>query len=1044
MNKNKPKKHHVLSIGLLAASSLLGTITHAAAGETITLKSADLEVLLDQSFPQIISYSHLKTGAQIHGQSEKLTQFLLNEKLYTAKVNWMKGASSDKLATYKLTFPDADNLSMDAQISLDGSILTFKIKNIKEGKGFKLTSVEIPNHGMISVHSKQPGAEVSSAIINTDQSKKKDTFLKVTPQVKEEKRSAAYAIVNTNKLAATLVNNSAYDIDKDDRHAAPNANDAAIDKDYKGPVDKAIKLGNGRVRIAVGNKENQGNASLSSGQWTYRALNSKVTTDELWTKVIITGDRNGDQQIDWQDGAIAFRDIMDVHDKKGLTPQRVAQRIAFNFGSHAGEPFLRTLDNVKRVHYATDGLGQFVVLKGYQSEGHDSAHPDYAGNVGIRQGGVDELNFLIDTSAKWGAEIGVHLNCQEAYPEAKTFEDAMVFKDRRGWDWIDFSYIMNHRWDITSGAFEKRISDMKKELPGLDFIYMDVYWGDGWLAQEMARILDRNDIGITTEFPSMLEHASTWSHWSTDVTYGPDTRRGINSHIIRFIRNHEKDTYLRHPLLGHAELGDFETWQGRTDFNQFLGKLYSAALPSKFLQHHQILKWTEDEVLFSGDVKITKKGDSARQIFQKGVKVLDGDTYLLPWEPTKGTKLYHWSTEGGKSTWEIPANWKTKTVKLYELSHTGRTLVADLPVADGKITIEAKAKTPYVVYQTEAPALPKPNWGEGQPIKDPGFWDSSLANWKVEADKDVVSVETDKHVRTALVYKASKKPATVSQTITLEPGTYSASVWVEVDQKGRKASLTATPEGGKPSTTWTDCSPLENTVKNSHWNRTRTQIMRTVFDVPAGKDKVTLALKVDAGDSRVMFDNIRVQKTVRSEKEGYDYYQNFEHLDEGWFPFVKGPAGGVEDPRTHLSELHAPFTNKGWNGQQIDDTLGGNWSLKCHRERSSGKKGDTVLLYRTIPQSLRFEPGNKYEVSFDYQNVYSGEYEFVIGADENGESKELKTLPIDVAHETKRFKVTVEPKKGQELWIGLNRIKSESKHKDVDFVLDNLGVRKLK
>lgn len=1036
MKKNKPNKPRALSVSLLTATSLLGSIAYAAAGDTLTLKSTDLEVLLDQNFPRIISYSHLKSGAKINGQAETLTQVLLNNKLYTAKVKRAKGASSDKLATYQLTFPDADNVSMDAEISLKGSVLTFKIKNIKDSKKFPINSIEIPNHGMLSVNSKQKGAALASATISGDQSKQMDQFLDINSKVQAKKESGAYAIVNTSKLAATLVNNSSYDIDKEDRV----------------PIDKAIKLGNGRVRIVLDHKKGVGRASLSTGQWTYRpkSLNTKekstftdITTDELWTKVIITTDRNGDHKIDWQDGAIAYRDIMEVQDKTGKTPGRVAQHISFNFGSHAGEPFLRTLDNVKRVYYATDGLGQFLLLKGFASEGHDSAHPDYAGNVGIRQGGVKEFNFLADEAEKWNTEIGVHINCQEAYPEAKTFEDAMIFEDRRGWDWIDFSYIMNHRWDITSGAFEKRIADMKAEVPGLDFIYMDVYWGDGWLSQEMARILDRNKLGITTEFPYMLEHAATWSHWSTDVKYGPDRSRGINSHIIRFIRNHEKDVFLRNPLIGHAELGDFETWQGRTDFNQFLGKVYSAALPSKFLQHHQMLKWGDHEVLFSGDIRVTDVS-GYRQIFQKGRKILAGPAYLLPWEPAKGTKLYHWNNEGGTTTWELPDSWKTKTVKLYALSHVGRKLVADLPVTDGKITIEAKKGTPYVVYQTTAPALPAPNWGEGSPIKDPGFLDSSLANWKVEAAKDVVSVTTDDHVRTALTYKASKKPAAASQTIKLKPGTYSASVWVLVDKAGRKASLTATPEGGTATTTWTDNSPLTNTVKNSHWNRTNTQIMRTVFDVPAGKESVTLSLNVDAGTSLVHFDNVRVQKTKHSVKDGYDYFQDFENIDEGWFPFVKGPAGGVEDPRTHLSELHAPFTNKGWNGRKIDDTLGGNWALKCHRERSQGKKGDTVQLYRTIPQTMRFEPGKKYEVSFDYQCAYSGEYEFVVGADVKGESKELSILPLEKNHDTKRFTVTIEPKKGQSVWIGVNRIQSKAGHKDADFILDNLGVRKQK
>ncbi len=80
-------------------------------------------------------------------------------------------------------------------------------------------------------------------------------------------------------------------------------------------------------------------------------------------KVVITGNCNGDKNVDWQDGAVAFRDIMNNPFKSEEVPELVAYRIAMNFGSHAQNPFLTTLDNVKRVAMHTDGLGQSVLLK---------------------------------------------------------------------------------------------------------------------------------------------------------------------------------------------------------------------------------------------------------------------------------------------------------------------------------------------------------------------------------------------------------------------------------------------------------------------------------------------------------------------------------------------------------------------------------------------------------------------------------------------------------------------------------------------------------
>ncbi|WP_244203866.1 hypothetical protein, partial [Streptomyces albovinaceus] len=44
-------------------------------------------------------------------------------------------------------------------------------------------------------------------------------------------------------------------------------------------------------------------------------------------------------------------------------------------------------------------------------------------------------------------------------------------------------------------------------------------------------------------------------------------------------------------------------------------------------------------------------------------------------------------------------------------------------------------------------------------------------------------------------------------------------------------------------------------------------------------------------------------------------HEDFEAVDQGWGPFLKGDAGGSTDPRTHISQLNAPYTRSGWNGK---------------------------------------------------------------------------------------------------------------------------------
>ena len=87
-----------------------------------------------------------------------------------------------------------------------------------------------------------------------------------------------------------------------------------------------------------------------------------------FVKIVITNDINSDQKVDWQDGAIAFRSIMNNPLGSDKIPDLVVLRIPMNFASQATNPFTKTLDETKRIYLNTDGLGQFVILKGYGSE----------------------------------------------------------------------------------------------------------------------------------------------------------------------------------------------------------------------------------------------------------------------------------------------------------------------------------------------------------------------------------------------------------------------------------------------------------------------------------------------------------------------------------------------------------------------------------------------------------------------------------------------------------------------------------------------------
>ena len=126
--------------------------------------------------------------------------------------------------------------------------------------------------------------------------------------------------------------------------------------------------------------------------------------------------------------------------------------------------------------------------------------------------------------------------------------------------------------------------------------------------------------------------------------------------------------------------------------------------------------------------------------------------------------------------------------------------------------------------------------------------------------------------------------------------------------------------------------------------------------------------------------NYKVEKVVKFE-------QNFEKSVQGLYPFVVGGIEGVEDNRIHLSELHAPYTQAGWDVKKMDDVLDGNWSVKVN-----GLTQRNTLAYQTIPQNFRFEPGVTYKVSFDYQTGSDDTYGVVVGTGEYKGATRLETL----------------------------------------------------
>ncbi|ANZ19304.1 Endo-alpha-N-acetylgalactosaminidase [Streptomyces noursei ATCC 11455] len=1015
---------------LVAATALAGvattlplgsrTATAAPRAGEVVLRSTALDVRVDPAFPRIVSYTDRATGAVLHGQETPVTQILVDGTAHTPRVTHR--ARADR-ATYTLALDGGTTLT--AEIAVDGWQVTWRLTAIDDTPALRVGTLQIPGLALLSVRSDQPGAHLLAACLQLDKATSGDTLVRVTPDTPAEPAptGCAYAVVATDQLAAGIETNTVYD--------TPTA---------------ATSWENGRLWRQTLRGDGYLKAQLAPGQWTHRAAGQPTDATEPlpYATVVLTRDRNGDGRTDWQDAALALRAIM--VEPLGADEQhlRVVPHIPFNFASQATNPFLATLDNVKRIALATDGLRQFTLLKGYQSEGHDSAHPDYGGNYNARAGGLADLNTLLRAGKKWHSDFAVHVNATESYPVAHAFSETLVDKDDKQWDWLDQSYRINARHDLTAGTIAARFAQLRKETdPALNTVYLDVFRESGWNSDRLQRHLRDQGWQIATEWGHGLERSALWSHWANETDYGPDTSRGINSRLIRFLRNHQKDVFAdKWPtLLGAPRMGNFEGWTGKNDWHAFHTIVWNDALPAKYLQAYPIRTWTDHEITFEGPTRTAVTDtDGTRRITTDGRLVYDGGSYLLPWEPrraTDPTKLYHYNPRGGQSSWRLPRGWSgTPAVHAYRLTDQGRTDRTRIPVTDGQITLTARPGTAYVVYRTEAPTPPDPHWGEGTPLADPGFHAGDLAAWQTTGP---ATVEINDRGDYELVIGPGAAATVAQRLARLAPGDYAASVQVEVGATAgerRRAGLTVRTADGVTATNWTDTSTATNHVAADRKTGTRFQRMTTRFTVPDGGGPATLALTAAPGRARIRFDNVRVvaapRPTTPPGTPGTPatlVHEDFAHVPQGWGPFVKGDAGGSTDPRTHLAQRHAPYTQRGWNGKAIDDVIDGGQSLKSRGE-------NTGLVYRTVPHTVRFTPGRRYRVTFRYENEKAGQYAWITAVDEPT-ARELRRQPLPVATRPTTLAYEFTAPQSGDAWVGLRKTGGDG---TAEFVLDAFHV----
>lgn len=1049
------------------------------------LNSGELTAKIDRAFPRVREYTF--NGNKVFGQVHSLNSLRINNVKVTPTVTYNK--VDDKTAHYVLDVVDEANkinASIKVQIKVEGKELHFDVLEVNNRNQVTygaeiddvaklIQTIAFDENNLVSVASHQTDAKFDGSCMSTHTHRTGDEHIQLQDGVNYRRQGYMYGFVSTDQFAAAVWSNS--------------------QNSYGGGASDFTRLTTNSHRYTV-DGETGVHLGIASSPWRWEGAHNGVVYPEYTlelpsAKVVFAADANNDNKVDWQDGAIAYRDIMNNPKGHEYVPELVAYRIAMNFGSQAQNPFLMTLDGIKKIALHTDGLGQSILLKGYGSEGHDSGHLNYA-DIGKRIGGTEDFKTLIEKSQPYGAKLGIHVNASETYPESQYFSEEILRRQANGdyaygWNWIDQGINISGHYDLAHNRLE-RWEDLKKELgDGLDFIYVDV-WGNGqsggenaWETHVLAKEINMQGWRNAFEWGYAGEYDSTFQHWAADLTYGGFTLKGINSNIARFIRNHQKDSWVgdypayggaaNYPLLGGYDMKDFEGWQGRSDYNGYITNLFANNLMTKYIQHFQVTNWKNGDPVrmtdngetytWTPEMEITLKDKSdntlvltrksndvnnagyrQRTVTLNGRKIQDGAAYLVPWNwdangndlTSDKHKMYYFNEEAGATTWPLPSDWTGNKVYLYKLTELGKTDVQELAVTNGQITIQADANVPYVLYKSPQ-TNPEMSWSDGMHIYDQGFNSGKLDHWAIDGDTSKATLVKSQGANDMLRIEGNTSKVSLSQKLTgLKPNT-SYAAYVGVDNRSTaKASITVNT-GSSEVTNYTNESIALNYVKAYAHNTlpqnatvedtSYFQNMYVFFTTGDNVDNVRLTLSRDADAAATYFDEIRVFENDSTMFAGGHnttagtFKQNFESVPQGIFPFVIGGIERVEDNRTHLAEKHAPYTQRGWNGKKVDDVIEGTWSLK-----TNGLTARNSIVYQTIPQNFRFEAGKTYRVSFDYEAGSNGTYAFAIGEGRyNNDAGSLTLNPLNNSWEdsdkAKKASFLVTGADSGNTWVGI-------------------------
>lgn len=408
--------------------------------------------------------------------------------------------------------------------------------------------------------------------------------------------------------------------------------------------------------------------------------------------------------------------------------------------------FEEALEYIKKIDNITQDITKIYYLVGWQYLGHDDKYPDFFEvNEALKreqdETAWDSFKWLSDEAKNYHSVISVHINFNDAYDNAPSFDDfvkagALIRKKNGKPNPIEKyngrkCYKTCHKGYYESGLFKRQFDRFVDTFPFIaeaGTIHVDNFQCYTNYApfvsikemqnarRKMIEYVKSKGIDITSEFTYKESNTlpnkpifglprdhfksspmdtvglipmSWWCYRMTDkefLDYPPQIYCG----------GEIREKIYNNIFYGNMHGEDIVTKSNANWVKDFIYRFATYQVPCHFLNAHKRLaingKGNNKYCKFSDGIVSYSKG---RRITQNGKIIKDGDTLFLPFVHNKSTYIAY-SKNGDCRDWSIFEKDKTKA-EVYKITENGNEFVREIPINKGKLHINLPEQIAYLI-----------------------------------------------------------------------------------------------------------------------------------------------------------------------------------------------------------------------------------------------------------------------------------------------------------------------------------------------------------